>query len=303
MHGDFEYFAWSEKINRRYCERHGYSYVARRNPGRTDRHINWQKIPDIIAELQDCDYLLSLDADAFFYAQELKIEEELIPLMGDKHVLMAQDFGSEQERWTPGFPNAGVILMKATGQVKRFLADWDQSSEIDDKYKWEWPLEQRSLWEVVLPGHQEIVHIEMDYYRIQARYGYSIRHCFRQDDATRTQAMKQYYETYLNLSPLSGIKRNPMNESQKKPGYFGMAYHYTRALSRWIKAGRPVRNEAEIKRIFETFCSPCEAHDMESSSCRYCGCRVNLKESALTNKIAMATEDCPIGRWQTPESH
>jgi hypothetical protein len=198
MHGDFEYFTWSEKINRRYCKRHDYSYVARRDPTRADRHINWQKLPDIIAELRDCDYLLTLDADAFFYGQELKIEEELIPLMGDKQILMAQDIGSEQERWTPGLPNAGVIFMKATEQVKHFLADWDQASEVDVKYKWEWPLEQRALWEVVLPSHQEIVHVEMDYYRIQARYGHYIRHCLRQDDATRTQTMKRYYETYLN---------------------------------------------------------------------------------------------------------
>jgi len=42
----------------------------------------------------------------------------------------------------------------------------------------------------------------------------------------------------------------------KTPSIFNLAYRYTRALSRWIKAGRPVRSEEEIKRIFETFCEP-----------------------------------------------
>ena len=84
----------------------------------------------------------------------------------------------------------------------------------------------------------------------------------------------------------------------KTPGYFSKAYHYTRALSRWIKAGRPVRSEEDIKHIFETSCKLCEARDEEGSFCRYCGCRVNLAKSAVTNRIAMATEDCPVHKWQ-----
>jgi len=88
-----------------------------------------------------------------------------------------------------------------------------------------------------------------------------------------------------------------MSDSRKPPGYLDRAYRYTRALSRWIKAGRPVRSEPDIRRIFETFCEPCEARDPERSFCLHCGCRVNLSLSAMTNKIAMATEECPIGLW------
>jgi hypothetical protein len=80
-----------------------------------------------------------------------------------------------------------------------------------------------------------------------------------------------------------------------KQGIFNLAYRYTRALSRWIKAGRPTRSEAEIKQIFETFCQPCEGYN--GGQCRYCGCRVNQKTAAPLNKIAMATEDCPLQKW------
>jgi len=76
---------------------------------------------------------------------------------------------------------------------------------------------------------------------------------------------------------------------------FNRAYRYTRALSRWIKAGRPVRSEVEIKRIYENFCNPCE--DYDKGMCRYCGCRVNLMPAAPLNKIAMATEECPLAKW------
>lgn len=198
MRGDFEYFTWSEKINRSYARRHGYDYVIRRDPARTDRHINWQKIPDMIAELHDCDYLLMLDADAFFYAQELKIEEELIPLMRGKPILMSQDVGSETERWTPGFPCAGAILLKTTGNVKGFLEDWDRSSETDDEYCWTWPLEQLPLWNHLLVRYKKKIQVELDYFRFHARFGHYIRHCMIQDDEQRTNIMKHYCETYPN---------------------------------------------------------------------------------------------------------
>ena len=81
---------------------------------------------------------------------------------------------------------------------------------------------------------------------------------------------------------------------------FNLAYRYTRALSRWIKAGRPVRSEEEIERIFETFCKPCEAY--EEGRCRHCGCYVNLRKTATQNKIAMETEECPLQKWDIKDA-
>jgi hypothetical protein len=81
----------------------------------------------------------------------------------------------------------------------------------------------------------------------------------------------------------------------KKQGIFNLAFRYTRALSRWIKAGRPVRTEEEIRRVFKTYCESCEAY--EEGRCRYCGCHVNLLNLATLNKIAMATEECPLDKW------
>ena len=83
----------------------------------------------------------------------------------------------------------------------------------------------------------------------------------------------------------------------EKQNILNQGFRYTRALYRWIKAGRPVRSDDEIERIFETCCNPCEAYDVQSSSCRHCGCRVNLIKAAPLNKIAMATEECPDKKW------
>ena len=88
-----------------------------------------------------------------------------------------------------------------------------------------------------------------------------------------------------------------MEEPMVKPGIVQLAYRYTRALSRWIKAGRPVRQESEIVFIYREHCRPCEVFDETSSTCHHCGCRVNESVIAPVNKIAMQTEHCPIDKW------
>lgn len=72
---------------------------------------------------------------------------------------------------------------------------------------------------------------------------------------------------------------------------------YTKAVARWIKAGRPVRPPAEVARIYGELCRPCNDFDREKQTCRNCGCRVRKSAGALRNKIAMATEHCRRDKW------
>jgi len=190
MVGDFEYFHWSERINRRYCERHGYEYVISREIPRTDRHVCWHKIPVLINELHSCDYLLLVDADAVFYSHELTIEKELIPLMKDKLLLMAQDVVSESERCTLGLPNTGVILTKNNSKTHEFFEYWNQVSETDESIRWNWPPEQRALWNYVLPQFPDLVHVHPDYYMIHGRYSQYIRHFCLRSDQERVAGIK-----------------------------------------------------------------------------------------------------------------
>jgi hypothetical protein len=192
MHGDLEYFPWSEKINRHYCERHGYEYLIPHGKPRQDRHANWQKIPDILGHLDGCDYLLFLDADAHFYSLELTIEQELIPLMAGRDILMAQDVADETSRWNPGMPNAGVILMKTGANVRNFFETWDQAPEIHGDCRWNWPPIQRGLWHVVLPHFSGLVKSHDEYYMIQGRYGQYIRHYVFMSNEERILKMQTF---------------------------------------------------------------------------------------------------------------
>ncbi len=83
----------------------------------------------------------------------------------------------------------------------------------------------------------------------------------------------------------------------KMPSFTERAARYSRAVRRWIAAGRPVRPDAEVEQVFKTHCQPCGHYDAEKKACVICGCRVRRGGVALVNKIRMATEHCPIGEW------
>lgn len=72
---------------------------------------------------------------------------------------------------------------------------------------------------------------------------------------------------------------------------------YTSAIQRWVAAGRPTRTAEQIKSIFEDHCNKCDMYDREKNSCKNCGCSLATTGNPLTNKLAMGTEKCPLGRW------
>lgn len=78
----------------------------------------------------------------------------------------------------------------------------------------------------------------------------------------------------------------------KAPTRSKRASKYVLAVLKWRKAGKPVRTDAEVLRILETICKPCE-HFNPKGKCNLCGCRLNIKQSGYVNKIRMATEGCP----------
>jgi len=218
MHGDHEYFPLSEWINRRYCERHGYEYVICRDVPRADRHVVWHKISVILDELQDCDYLLFVDADAVFYSHELTLENELIPALRGKTILMAQDCAAEVHRWTPGKPNSGVILIKNTDRAREFLTEWNRATDIDAGVRWQWPPTQLALWQHVIPKFKDDLHTVKDYYIVQGHFGQFIRHFSYCSDEHRLTAMQSIFKRLSTP--------NHWNASTVKPAIKVVQYHW-----------------------------------------------------------------------------
>jgi len=75
---------------------------------------------------------------------------------------------------------------------------------------------------------------------------------------------------------------------------------FAEATAQWIAAGRPVRDETQVLRIYDNVCGPCERReatdDPDVSWCQQCGCRLGRGGQVL-NKILLATEHCPLGKW------
>ena len=73
--------------------------------------------------------------------------------------------------------------------------------------------------------------------------------------------------------------------------------NFARALRAWILAKCPTRTPEEIKHIYDSHCLGCDRRDPDTDSCKNCGCTVSRASTPLSNKLAMATEHCPLGRF------
>lgn len=80
------------------------------------------------------------------------------------------------------------------------------------------------------------------------------------------------------------------------PGIIKRAGRYTKAVSKWIAAGRPTRSQDEIDALL-AICQTCRQYNAQHAACAKCGCSVNNQASGLANKLAMVTEHCPLEKW------
>ncbi len=70
---------------------------------------------------------------------------------------------------------------------------------------------------------------------------------------------------------------------------------YYKAVRIWQKYGGLRRSQSQINHIYYNHCKPCE--HFNDDTCELCGCNVNTNTFGALNKIAMATEECPIKKW------
>lgn len=92
-------------------------------------------------------------------------------------------------------------------------------------------------------------------------------------------------------------KRCAKDEKMATPRLLEKVMNYSAAVRRWVAAGKPERTDDEIKEIYENHCSQCSMYDKERKICNSCGCPANTNQPALRNKLRMATEACPLGRF------
>ncbi len=70
-------------------------------------------------------------------------------------------------------------------------------------------------------------------------------------------------------------------------------WNFAAAMARWTLAGMPRRNQAEIDERL-AICQACP--HLHNNHCTKCGCAC-VEQNRLVNKLALATEKCPEGKW------
>lgn len=85
------------------------------------------------------------------------------------------------------------------------------------------------------------------------------------------------------------------DSKMETPNLMQKAVSYAKAVRRWVAAGKPERTQEEVEAIYEEHCSKCAM--FQNGVCNSCGCPASTDQPPLRNKLRMATEACPLGRF------
>jgi hypothetical protein len=110
-YGDINY-----QINRHYCERYNLELIHSNEKVYTDRHSAWERLPLLLKHLNQYDYLIWIDADAYFYNDAGNVID-LIQKTPDTHFIFSNDFGNENV-------NTGFFIIKNSSYSIEFLRKW-----------------------------------------------------------------------------------------------------------------------------------------------------------------------------------
>lgn len=98
------------ELNLRYCKKHGYDLIHSNKPFYKDRSPHWERLPLLLKHLPNYDYLIWIDADAFFYEDAPSIIENV-------------NFIFSKDKWLKTI-NTGIFVVKNTKFSIDFLKIW-----------------------------------------------------------------------------------------------------------------------------------------------------------------------------------
>tara|TARA_R110000851_G_scaffold170578_1_gene316904 strand:+ start:286 stop:981 length:696 start_codon:yes stop_codon:yes gene_type:complete len=116
------------KINKVYCDKYGYDLIKSSEKFYKTRSGHWERYPFILKHIKDYDYIVWVDADAFFYNTSPPITDLI--KKHKKEII----FGKDDCEINPPAINTGVAIFKNTERVVNILKKWAYSNELKDKY-------------------------------------------------------------------------------------------------------------------------------------------------------------------------
>jgi len=117
-----EYGDLTREINELYCKKHGLELICGREKRYENRHPAWERLPLILEHLNNYDYLVWIDSDAFFYYHSTNIIDFIQSNPGPDF-LFSQDLGNQNL-------NTGIFVVKNTNYSYFFLHKWAYDEEL-----------------------------------------------------------------------------------------------------------------------------------------------------------------------------
>jgi hypothetical protein len=119
-YGDLNY-----TINKMYCEKYNLDFIFSNQKQYKNRHSAWERLPLLIKNLPMYDYLMWIDADAFFYKDAGNIVN-IIEKNKDVNFIFSNDIGNTNI-------NTGFFIVKNTEYSIEFLKKWAYDEQLYKK--------------------------------------------------------------------------------------------------------------------------------------------------------------------------
>ena len=117
FYGDINY-----KINKLYCDKYNLKIILSREKKYSNRHSAWERLPLMLDNITKFDYLIWIDADAFFYNDAPNIID-FINTNKNINFIFSNDFGNRNI-------NTGIFIVKNSQYSIDFLSKWAYDEEL-----------------------------------------------------------------------------------------------------------------------------------------------------------------------------
>ena len=126
-YGDINY-----EINKKYCDKNNIELIRCNERRHSNRHSAWERIPLILKYINDYDYVMWIDADAFFYNDA----NNIVDIINDNIIynfIFSNDIGNNNI-------NTGVYIVKNSQYSIDFLTRWlyDEDLYKNNKHLYWW---------------------------------------------------------------------------------------------------------------------------------------------------------------------
>ncbi len=136
-----EYSDINYKINKLYCEKYNLDIILSQEKTYENRHSAYERLPLILKHIDNYDYVIWIDADAFFYITSKNIIE-IINNNINYNFIFSKDITNDilNDNIDYNYINSGIFIVKNTKYSIEFINKWAYDEELynnnPEKLRW-----------------------------------------------------------------------------------------------------------------------------------------------------------------------